>query len=123
MVNGSAAYQHRDTIMEIEVDFYRLVLVIDTSCQLPVPARSNRLQLDHCRLQWDHCSLTNSEAGNTCLKQKAVFLPCFRAWKHMSVSEDYSYYERSKIAVFTDPVPSDAHDVMERLLSSFLTNH
>ena len=55
MVNGSAAYQHRDTIMEIEVDFYRLVLVFITSCQLPVPARSNRLQFDHCRLQWDHC--------------------------------------------------------------------
>ena len=32
----------------------------------------------------------------------------------MSVSEDYSYYERSKIAVFTDPVPSDAHNVREK---------
>ena len=39
MVNGSAAAQYFETIKEIEVDFYRLVLYVDCSFYIPVLAQ------------------------------------------------------------------------------------
>ena len=39
MVNGSAAAQYFETIKEIEVDFYRLVLYVDCSFHIPVLAQ------------------------------------------------------------------------------------
>ena len=41
------------------------------------------------------------------------YIVLFRAWKDLSVNEKYSYYERSKLAVWEDPVPSMRNDVRE----------
>merc|ERR1712055_427816 len=35
----------------------------------------------------------------------------YLAWKDLSVNEKYSYVERSKLAVWEDPVPSRIHDM------------